>query len=305
MHESAPPGGERQAAGADAHLLMLVAVFIFSANYVVARGIHEDCPPFTLGFARWGGAALLLAPFVWRAMRQDWPLARAHWRRLTAAGVLMPFVGAGLSYVALNWTSAVNASVVQTSLPVLIVLIARAVLKERIGRVRAAGVAVALIGVLGIVARGDLALLSALDFNRGDLLLLLCTAGLASYAVLLKNAPPLRPLTLLFVVCAVGGAVHAPFVAGELIAGDVVRLTPQAVGGLLFVAVFPSIVAILLWHHGIARLGPSRSGVYMYFIPVFTAAMGFAILGEDVLWYHFAGAAAIVAGVSLASRTSA
>ena len=69
MHESAPPGGERQAAGADAHLLMLVAVFIFSANYVVARGIHEDCPPFTLGLARWGGAALLLAPFVWRAMR--------------------------------------------------------------------------------------------------------------------------------------------------------------------------------------------------------------------------------------------
>ena len=104
-------------------------------------------------------------------------------------------------------------------------------------------------------------------------------------------------------ICVVGGAFHAPFFAGELITGDVVRFTPRAIGGLLFVTVFPSIVAIVLWNNGIARLGPSRSGAYMYINPVFTAVLGFVVLGEDILWFHFAGAVLIIVGVSLASRT--
>ena len=181
------PAGSSRRIAMSSHLLMVVAVFIFSANYVVARGVYEDCPPFTLGFTRWTGASLILLPFVYRALRAEWPLVRANWKFLTAGGLLMPFLGAGLSYVALRHTSAVNASVVQTAMPVMIILIAWVVLKERFTFVQAAGTVVALVGVLGIILRGEPALLSRLDLNKGDLLLLVSNVGLAGYAVLLKT----------------------------------------------------------------------------------------------------------------------
>lgn len=281
---------------------MMLAVFIFAANYVIGRGVVHDVPPYMLGFTRWAGAALLLAPFTWRHVRRDRESVRRGWAVLAGCGFLMPFLGAGVAYVALTMTVAINAAVVQTSMPVMILLIAWIVLNERISALQAAGVAVALSGVAAIISRGDPAAFAGLSFNTGDVILLACNLGLAGYAVLIRRAPAVHPLTLLTVVCVVGAAFHAPFLAWEMLDGRIVRATATAAVGLVFVAVFPSIIAILLWNNGIRRLGPGRSGIYMYLMPVFTAALGYAFLGERVEGYHYAGVALIAGGVYLTAR---
>ena len=114
------------------HLASIMAVLIFALNYVVGRGVRDDAPPFTLGFARWAGAAIILAPFALRAMRDDWAALMRGWRVLAACGSLMPFVGATLAYVALTTTTAINASVLQIALPVFTILMAAMALRERI-----------------------------------------------------------------------------------------------------------------------------------------------------------------------------
>lgn len=285
-----------------AHLVSLLAVLIFSVNYVVGRGVYEVAPPFMLGFTRWAGAAVLLVPFAMRDVRAEWPKLVENWPMIAACALLMPLIGAGLAYTALTMTVAINVAVVQMSLPVFTVLLAWIVLGDRLTAARAIGMCGAMLGVLSILARGDPAILATLGFNAGDLLILFCNLGLAGYAVLLKRLPPIRPLAFLFAICVLGAGFHVPFLAMELAAGKALQPTWLGLGSLAFVAVFPSIVAILSWNYAISRLGPSTSGIYFFLVPVITAGLAYLFLGEPVAWYHYAGGALIVASVWLAGR---
>ena len=285
------------------HLAMTLASLIFGANYVVGRAMVGEVPPFLLGFTRWAAAAVILLPFAWASVRRDWPLVRRSAGLLALAGLLMPFLGAGLGYYALTKTIAVNAGIVQTSLPIFTVLLAWLVLHERATGRQAVGVAVAVIGVIAIVVRGEPSKLLDLQLNTGDLILVLCNVALAGYSIAVKRLPPeLGAMTVLIAVFAIGAACHAPFMLAELAAGDVVQPTANAVFGLLFVAVFPSVVAITCWNRGIVALGVNRAGFYMYLVPVFAAVLAAATLGERIEGYHLVGGALIVAGVTLCTR---
>jgi uncharacterized membrane protein len=199
-----------------AHLVNLLAVLIFSINYVVGRGVYEDAPPFMLGFTRWAGAAVLLAPFAIREVRAEWPKLIENWRMITVCALLMPFIGAGLAYTALTMTVAINVAVVQTALPVFTVLLARIILKDRLNGMQMIGLCGAILGVLGIISRGDPAILATLSFNNGDLIMVFCNLGLAGYAVLLKRLPPIQPLAFLFAKCGAGdGQVHPTDIVGH------------------------------------------------------------------------------------------
>jgi drug/metabolite transporter (DMT)-like permease len=112
-------------------------------------------------------------------------------------------------------------------------------------------------------------------------------------------------MTVLMGVFTVGAACHLPFMLGELVAGAVVHATPRAVFGLLFVAVFPSVIAIMCWNRGIAALGVNRAGFYLYLVPLFAAALAAAFLHERIALYHLVGAGLIVAGVTLSTRSPA
>ncbi len=285
-----------------AHLVNLLAVSILSLNYVVGRGVYEDAPPFMLGFTRWAGAAVLLAPFALRQVRDEWPLLVEHWRVIAACALLMPFIGAGLAYTALTMTVAINVAVVQMALPVFTVLLAWIFLKDRLTAARTIGMCGAMLGVLTILSRGDPAILATLSFNNGDLLILFCNLGLASYSILLKRLPPIRPLAFLFAICVLGAGFHVPFLAAELASGKSLQPTWLGLGSLAFVAVFPSIVAILSWNYAISRLGPSTAGIYFYLVPPITAGLAYLLLGETVASYHYAGGAVIIASVWLAGR---
>ncbi|MDE0174112.1 MAG: DMT family transporter [Defluviicoccus sp.] len=286
-----------------AHLLMAQAALIFALNYVIGRWAAGEVAPYTLGFTRWTVGALVLLPFAWHPIRRDGALLRRHWKLLCLLGFLMPLMGAGITYVALNYTTAINGGVIQTSLPVLILLLAWIILGDRTTGLQIFGVVLAVVGLLYMISRGDPAVLLGLDFNRGDAVLLLCNLCLAGYGVAARLMPrEVHTLTLLTMVCAVGAACHVPFFAVELIEEGLPPASTRAVVSLLFVAFFPSVVAILGWNVAIARLGPSRAGFYMYLVPVFSAAIAVPFLGETLNVYHLIGAALIVAGVTVSSR---
>ena len=171
-------------------------------------------------------------------------------------------------------------------------------LGDRITALQAGGAAIAIAGVLAIVIRGDPTTLLTLSFNWGDLLMVVSNLALASYSVAMKRAPrDLHPMTVLTVICAVGGLVHVPFVVDEL-----ARPTAGALLALLFVATLPSVGAITLWNNGIARLGPSRASMYIYLVPVVTAVLGYLFLGEEIAAYHLVGGAMIIMGVAASTR---
>ncbi len=286
-----------------AHLAMLLAVLIFGVNYVVGRWAVGDVPAYTLGFTRWTVGTLVLLPFAWRRIAGDRAWLGANWKQVILAGFLMPFMGAGLTYVALIHTEAINAGVLQTSLPVFIIILSWLVLRERTTAAQWLGTCVAIAGVLYIVSRGRAEVLLGMSFNIGDAILIACNLGLAGYAVTVRRmAPGYHPLTLLTLVCAVGAAIHAPFFALEMISDEPFRASVAAVASLAFVAIFPSVIAVMGWNHAIRTLGAPRTGFYMYLVPVIAVVVAVPLLGEGIGIYHLIGGALIAAGVSVSTR---
>lgn len=297
---SAAPSGE-----GIAHLMMPLAMAIFALNFIIARWAVGDTPPYMMGFVRWAGAVAILLPFAWRHLKNDEAFIGRHWLVLFLAGFMMPFMVGGVSYVAMIHTTAINAGVIVTSTPVMTVLLSWAVLKERTTAVVWLGILLAIAGVLYMVSRGNPTLLLGLSFNVGDLILVFSCLGVGAYGVIVKKIPAgLHPLSLLTVICAVGAVCHGPFVVYELVSGEQVVLSVKSAISLTFLAIFPSVVAILIWNSAIARIGPSKTTFYMYLIPVLTALFAIPLLGESIGVYHVVGAILIIAGVTLASRRS-
>lgn len=302
--DMSPPTRTAASGGdASAHLLMVFAVSIFGLNYVVGRWAAGEVPSYTLGFTRWTMGALILLPFAWAQLKRERDEVVRNIRLLALAGFLMPFMGAGVAYVALTYTTAINAGVIQISLPVMVVILSFFFLGERTGRIQWLGAAAAIFGVLYMIARGKLSVLLGLEFNVGDAIMVACNLGLAGYGIAVKRLPyKFHPLTLLVMVCAVGSLCHLPFFAWEVATGHLPNPGPTAVVSLLFVAIFPSVIAILCWNFAIARLGPTRAGFYLYLTPVFAAAFAIPLLGESIGLYHVIGAALIVVGVTVSTR---
>ncbi|NKB22016.1 MAG: EamA family transporter [Alphaproteobacteria bacterium] len=304
MSDQSPVGGS-PATGQllrSPHIAAFMAIFFIGINFVIVRAVYEQYPPSVLSLWRWGGAAVLLLCFTWRGVIAEWPMIRRNFWIYVLMAFLMPISGALASFVAMEWTVAVNGAIIQSLIPALVIVIAWMVGLEKVGGRQMVGLILALIGVGGIVTRADLAVLTGLDFNIGDLILLASSFGLAAYTVMykcIKEKP--SPTVFLTVLCGLGGLMHLPFLFYELAIGTPMPFNLETSLSMAYVAVFPSLIAILLFNYGIDRLGPSRAAAYHYFLAPITAAAAFLFIGEKLLWYHGVGTALIFAGVFLAS----
>jgi drug/metabolite transporter (DMT)-like permease len=157
--------------------------------------------------------------------------------------------------------------------------------------------------VLVIVARADLNTLVRLQFNWGDLIILLNMALLAVYAAYLRLRPPIHWLSFLFLLGLISTAATLPFAVWEGIYGMRFQPTLLTAASILYVSIFPSVLAFAAWNRGIEVIGANRAGPFLHLIPVFTALIATTLLGETLAPFHIIGFAMILTGVCLASRT--
>ncbi|HRO02243.1 MAG TPA: DMT family transporter, partial [Terricaulis sp.] len=193
-------------------MLMLVMLF-WAGNSIVGRAVHQEIAPFTLALARWAGALLVLAPFAWKHVRADWPMARKHWRVILLLGVLGVAAFNALLYSGLAYTTATNSVLIQAGIPALVLLLGLILYRERPAPAQVIGVTIAAVGAAVIVARGDLSVLTALRFGYGDVLIVIAALIWAFYTVLLRARPPIHPLSFLLLTFAIGVIAMAPLAA--------------------------------------------------------------------------------------------
>ncbi|MGE4407383.1 DMT family transporter [Pseudomonas sp.] len=288
-----------------AFLGLLVAVLCWSGNALVARAFYDDIPPLGLSFWRWVLATSLLLPFVARGI---W----AHRATLRAAGWRLPVVAAlgiasynSLLYTAAQSTEAINLTLVNTCLPLATFIGAGFLLGEWPSRRAWYGMAVAACGLLYLISRGDWATLAGLAFQRGDLIMLLAVLAWALYTLLLRRWAgylTVPPLVLLGTLMLLGVPLILPFYLLEL--SHVGGFEPSAgnLAAIAYTAVFASLVAYLGWNHGVKIVGAGRAAMAMYLMPVFTALLGWLLLGEALRAFHWVGGALIFSGLLLATR---
>ena len=260
-------------------------------------------PPLALAFWRWAIALAVLLPFAWRPLAADRGEILRHWKLLAVLGVTGVGVFNTFVYVGLGTTTATNALLLNSAIPVLIVAIGWLFLGERVGPVQALGIGVSLAGVVAIIARGDIGSLAGLRLSAGDLWILSAMVDWAVYTLLLRRRPAgVSPLALLAVTMMAGLAAITPFYLAELAGGARITFTPGSTAALAYIGVFPSLVAYLFWNRAVAEVGASRAGIFVHLIPDFGTLLAIAILGEGFRAYHAAGIALILAGIVLATR---
>lgn len=288
---------------ANPYLLLTLTALFWSGNMVIGRGLREAVPPVALAFWRWSIAFALVLPFALPHLRRQWPQLKRAWPALVLLGLL----GVGgyntFAYVALQYTTATNATLLNSFIPVATIALAFALLGKRLTRAEALGVAVSLAGVMTIVGQGSIATLLGLSLNTGDLWMLVAVATWGLYTVGLQWRPQgVDPMLMLAAFTVVGLAALAPAYAWELASGRSIEFSAQALLGILYTGIFPGFLGYVFYNAGVAAVGPSRGSLFIHLMPVFGTILAAIFLGERPLWYHFAGIALVFAGIFLTTR---
>lgn len=283
-------------------LLSLMALF-WAGNQVVGRAVAGHIPPIALSFLRWAAATLIILPFAWEHLKRDWPAIRPNWLFVTFLGVLGGGAFNTLQYMALNYTTVLNTLVLTSTGPILIALACVILFRDRLTAIQVVGALISMAGVLTVIARGHLEVLTRLTLNRGDLLILLAMAITGVYTACLRLRPNTHWLSFLFVQFLASAVFNAPLMLSE---ASVLGTPPQAdlttLLATLYVAIFPSILAYYCFTRGVDLIGGVRAGIFLHLIPVFGALMAIGLLGEPLAVYHVAGFALVLTGVTLTSR---
>ena len=239
------------------YFLVGLAMFLSASNLIVGRAIIDHIPPIALCFWRWTIAFLFLLPFAWPALRTQCRTLLNEWKLLT----LLSFFGITgffvIVYTALQWTTAINASLINATVPVVILVIAWLMFRDRVTYRQILGIALTLVGVAIIVLRGDLRLLGNLDFAWGDPMMLFATFFWAFYSVLLKRLPKdLNTTAVLTVVIALGLPMLLPLYGLEMATGKSMILDGVTIAALLYIGIFAAAIGYLCWNYGVAQARP-------------------------------------------------
>jgi len=282
------------------YLLLVLTTLFWSGNFVISRGMHAEIPPFTLSFWRWMTAFLILLLFAVSHLWRQRELARSHSRFLIIQGLLGVAGFNTMVYLAMQTTTAINAVLVNSCIPVLIAVCSWLLYKEVMSVRQCFGVLISLTGVLLIIAHGQLAHLLQVSFNRGDLYMLAAALIWALYSANLKRYPQgLHPLAYQSAIVIVGLVVLLPLYLYELAGGQVMNVTTASVATIVYVALFASILAYIFWNRAVRDVGANKAGPFIHLMPVFSTILAVIFLGEKIHAYHIQGIALIFSGIAM------
>ncbi len=284
--------------------LLALGNLFWSGNIVLGRGVTGVVPPIALAYWRWTGAFLIAFGFAWPHLKRDLPLLLHHWKLmllLSATGIASYNT---MSYIGLTSTTALNVLLLQSAMPLVIIVWAFALFGDRPTLRQSAGVLVSLAGVAAIASRGSLDVLIHLQLNRGDVWILLAMAIYGVYAAILRRRPAVHPLSFLVAAMGLGSCMMLPFYLWEIAQGAVIHGGTEAYMAIAYTAVFPSFLAYLFFNRGVEMIGAGLAGQSMHLMPLFGSILAVLFLGEDFHTYHAVGVVLIAAGILLATLRS-
>ncbi len=284
---------------------LCLAVFFWSINTVLARGVVFQIRPMALAFFRWIMALCIILPFAIPYLKKDFEQVKQHIVFLFFLSVPSVAVYNSIIYVGAQYTTATNISMVVATMPVITILFAWMMLREKPHKLQIFGLMVAFSGVLVIISQGSWQLIRSLSFNPGDILIVVSVSSWAFYSVLLKTRNiDISPISLLAVIIFFGTWCILPFYVWEYTVYKGFKINSNAIFLFLYLGICPSIISYICWNYGVKTAGASIASLFMYLLPIFTAVIAGIFLGEHLFFYHFGGGIMIFAGLILSSARS-
>ena len=287
-----------------AYILLFLTTLFWSGNFIVgkAASIYE-IPPFSLNFYRWLFAWLILLPFTYKEILKKKVYILNNLGLFIILGVTSITIFNSIVYYSLNFTQVISGVLMISTIPVMIIFISSLLKIEKTNFFQIIGVALSLIGVVFIVTKADIEILKTLNFNKGDLTMVIAMFSWATYSALLKKKKyELSQISLLEVVITFGLVFLIPIYFIEMNMGYLIKLGKPFYLTLTYVVLFPGLCSFFFWIKGISIIGANRSGIFLHLMPIFGAIMAMLIFDEKFMFYHFLGAIFILMGIILSNK---
>ena len=284
--------------------LLLLATLLWGGNFVIGRAVSGDIPPLTLAFLRWCIAFIIFFPIAYSSLKRDWRMLKTHWPIVLILALTGVAAFNTLVYIGLHYTTSINASLMNSSTPIMIYILSFIFLKERLSKFQMLGTALSLSGVLFIISGGSFANLLEFSFNKGDLIVVVAVFCWSIYSLLIKQYAGRLPGQSTFLITIFLGTIMLlPFYVYEtLTLAEPIHWKFSTIAAILYVGALASIVAFLSWNSGVVQLGANKASIYLNFIPVFASIFAILFLGEQLHTFQIIGGLAVVAGVLLSSK---
>ncbi len=278
-------------------LFLILANLFWAGNYVFGQYVVDEMSPLQITFTRWLIAVFLLFPIAHWIERPDWKKVWKHWKILLIMGVLGIISYNLVLYCALQYTTSMNAALVNSINPAIIVLFSSILLKERISLKNGIGLIISLLGVLLVLTKGHLQEILHLEYNKGDLLMIGAILIWTFYSIIGKKLKNIPPISATAVSVLLGLLSLVPFIFFSEFNYD---LSTQAIVGIMYIAIFPSVGSFIFWNSALRYINASQAGIYLNLIAVFTACLNL-ILGHPITFIQVVGGILVFIGVYLSS----
>tara|TARA_B100000787_G_scaffold168591_1_gene157644 strand:+ start:831 stop:1718 length:888 start_codon:yes stop_codon:yes gene_type:complete len=287
-----------------AYIMLICATLFWAGNFVVGKfAFIESIPPFSLAFFRWVLVWLILIPFTYKEIfkiqkeiLENFPLL--FLLGLTSVGLFNSF-----TYIALNYTQVINASLFNTAMPAIIILLCFLLKIEKTNKFQLIGLVISVIGILSIITKLNLNTLLALNFNKGDILMIGGVITWGIYSVFLKKIKfKVSLITLVHILCTFGLLFLIPQFLYEFSLSKTVAFNNNFIYILIYLALFPSIGSYYCWAGAVSIIGANRAGIFLSLIPLFSTIFAIIFFNEEFKFYHVIGSILIVIGLFLSNK---
>ena len=304
MTETTPQKAQpSQGPFSNATLLLTLTTLFWGGNAVAGKFAVGEVSPLILTALRWLIAVTLLALLARRHLIHDWPVIRQNLRYLFLLGAFGYAIFNAALYTSLKYTTAINVTILQAAMPMMIFALNFLVFRTRMHWAQALGYAVTLVGVLLTASQGDITLLADLALNRGDVIILIGIFIYACYSVALRSRPNIHWLSFLTVLVAAAAVTSLVIAWIEIIDGSVIWPTSvTAWSVILYTVIFPSLFSQALFARGVGLIGSNRAGLFMNLVPIFGSILAVLLLGEAFQLYHGVALMLVIGGITIAQK---
>ena len=287
-----------------AYLYLFLTVTFWAGNFIVGKlASFYDVPPFSLNFYRWFFAWLILAPFTIPEIIEKKEYILKNYKLFIILGVTSITIFNSIVYYSLNFTQVISGVLMISTIPVMIMLFSSILNIEKTNIFQIVGVIFSFAGVIMIITKADIQILKNLDFNKGDITMVVAMFSWALYSTLLKRQKyEISQISLLQVVITFGLLFLIPIYFIEYQIGSRIILEKPFILILSYVVLFPGLASFLLWIKGISLIGANRSGVFLHLMPILSAIMAMIFFSEKFMFYHMLGACFIITGILLSNK---
>ena len=287
-----------------AYLFLILTTLFWAGNFIVGEQASRfDIPPFTLNFYRWTFAWLILAPFTLKEIIAKKNYILENIKLIMILGITSITIFNSIVYYSLNFTQVISGVLMISTIPVMIIIFCWLFKIEKTNIYQILGVIFSLSGVVVIITKANFNILVNLNFNKGDLWMVVAMFSWAMYSALLrKKKLEISQLSLLQTIISAGLIFLLPAYLIELALGYKASIHLPFVLTLTYVVLFPGLASFIFWIKGIAMIGSNRAGIFLHLMPIFSTIMAILIFKEKFMFFHLVGAALIITGIVLSSK---